>query len=147
MPALPLDLAVDSFCTQRSSLVRGRVQNEAVRGAAWMVRGQILRDRLAVAIHEEQAMAVFVDLHVITGADPGPVPDLFLHTWIETARTEGATESIEISGEPLYYRVWNLTIRVVGSARLLCIDLDEFLNPSNAAGCWPQTHPHHPTWM
>ena len=42
-----------------------------------MIFRQILRDGLALAVYEQQTMAVLVDLHVIAGTDPRTMLDFF----------------------------------------------------------------------
>ena len=48
---------------------------------------------------KQQAVTVFVNLHVIAGADPGAVSNLFARIRIKTARAQGPPKHIEITRE------------------------------------------------
>jgi hypothetical protein len=46
------------------------VFHQAINLPPFMILRQILRNRDAFGIHKQQSMAVFVDLHLVTGTDP-----------------------------------------------------------------------------
>ena len=69
--------------SRSAALLRNRrpllvwVWHQSVRHAADMIFGQVFRDRLPFAVHKQQAVTVFVNLHIIAGTDPGAVLNLF----------------------------------------------------------------------
>jgi hypothetical protein len=63
--------------------------------AANMIFRQVLRDGLAFAVYEQQAMAVLVNLHFIAGTDPRTMLDLFGCVRIETTRAQRPSKHIE----------------------------------------------------
>src|SRR5687767_5629283 len=62
----------------RAALVGVRVADDPVGLAALVILGQVLGDREAFLVHEEQAVAVLVLLHLVAGADPATELGFFL---------------------------------------------------------------------
>src|SRR5215471_8860201 len=96
---------------------------------------QILRNRPAFAVYEQQAMAVLVDLHVIACTDPGAVLGLFGRVRIETAWAERPPKQIEVSSQALYHCISDCGIRMGGGSNFPGVDSDEFFNPLDAIRC------------
>ena len=71
-----LDLAFLGLVAQGATLVRRGIFHQAVDLASFVVFGEMFGDRQTCLIHEQQSMAVFVDLHVVAGADPRAMLDL-----------------------------------------------------------------------
>src|SRR5436190_20476372 len=67
----------------RAALVRVRVLDDAVGLAPLVVLRQMLGDRKAFLVHEQQAVAVLVFLHLVARADPAAELGLFLGVGIE----------------------------------------------------------------
>jgi hypothetical protein len=61
-------------------------------------------------------VAILVDLHVIAGADPGAVLDLFFFAGIEPAGAKRLAQSIHVMGQPQDHGLGDLLIRMGGGA-------------------------------
>jgi hypothetical protein len=93
---------------------------------------QVLGNRESLFVHKEQAVAIFVDLHVIAGADPGAVLNFFFLARVEPARTERFAQGVDIVGQAQYHGLRDLWIRMGRSAGFRTVLLNEFSDPLNA---------------
>ena len=84
---------------ERAASLRCRIGDEAVTLTALMVLGQILGDRHAVLTDEEQAMAIFIDLHFVAGAHPPSQLGFGLLVRVKVARAQGLAQLVDVSGE------------------------------------------------
>lgn len=84
-----------------------------------MVLREILGDGHAIFPHEQQAVAILVNLHLIAGADPTPEFGFCLFIRIEVAGAQGLAEFIHVGGEPLDDRLGDRGIRMKGGPALL----------------------------
>src|SRR5947207_1764695 len=93
------------FCIvpQSAAFIRGWILNQPVSRSPFMIGWQILGNRKSLLVHEEQAVAIFVDLHVIAGADPGAVLDFFFLAGIEPAGTKRLAQGVDVVGQPQYH--------------------------------------------
>jgi len=105
-------LALFRHVPQRAPFLRNRVFDQAVGFAAFMVFGQILRDGKTFRVYEQQAVAIFVDLHVITGADPRAMFDLFLLVRIKAAGTQRFAEGVHVVCQPEHNRLSDFLVRM-----------------------------------
>jgi hypothetical protein len=80
--------------TQCPPLVRGRILDDAVDLATFVVLRKVFCDWQAVIADEQQAVAVLIRLHFITGADPASVFGLLSLIGIEIAWTERFPELV-----------------------------------------------------
>ena len=80
--------------------------------------GQVLGDRQAVGPDEQQAVAVFEPLHVVAGAEPGPMPDLLPLVRVEPAGAERAAQFGPVPGQALEHRLGHLGVGMEGRAGL-----------------------------
>ena len=94
-----------------------------------MIDWQVFCNRLSFVIHEQQAVAVLVNLHIIASAYPGAMLRFSLLVRIETARTQRLAESCKISRQAHHNRFANLPVRVRDGSRLLAISLYKPLDP------------------
>lgn len=104
---------------QRSAFLRGRIGDEAVTLTAFVIVRQILRDGHAVLADKQEAMAVFVDLHLVARTHPAPQLGLSLLVRIKVAWTQGFAQFIDVSRQAEYHRIGDGWIRVHGRAALL----------------------------
>src|SRR5262249_33992907 len=119
-------LAGFRLVAQRPAFVRRRVGYQAVGFAPLVVFGQVLGDGKAFAVHEQQAVAVFVDLHVITGADPSAMLDFFVLVRIKAARAERFAQSFMVAGQAQDNHLGHLMIGVGSGSGLFAVFLHEF---------------------
>src|SRR5262249_14586461 len=80
----------------RASALGIGVPDDAVGRSPLVVLGQVLRDGKALRVHEEQAVAVLVLLHLVAGADPAAELRLFLRIRIEVAGTERPPHLLDV---------------------------------------------------
>jgi len=86
-------------------------------------------DGQTLLINEEQSMAVFVDLHIVTRADPGAVLDLFFFAGVEATGTERAADFIDVLGQTQNYGFCDTFFRVQKRAGFFAVTFDEQAHP------------------
>jgi len=86
-------------------------------------------DGQTVLINEEQSMAVFVDLHVVAGADPSAVLDLFFFAGIEAAGAKRPADFIDVLGEAQNYGFCDSFFRMQKRAGFFAVTFDEQAHP------------------
>src|SRR5438309_5002881 len=87
--------------SHRPALVRGGILHDAVGLAPLVILREVLGDRHAFRVDEEQAVAVLPLLHLLAGADPPPELGLFLGVRIEVAGAERTTNFFDMPGKAL----------------------------------------------
>src|SRR5262249_50444739 len=84
-----------------AALVRHRVPHEAIGLPTLVILGQVLGDRQALLVHEQEAVAVLVLLHLVTRADPAAQLGFFLRIRVEVAGAQGLADLLDVDGEAL----------------------------------------------
>ena len=112
-----------------ATLVGGRVFDFAVDGASFVVFGEIFCDGQTALSYEEQSMAVFVNLHIVAGADPRAVLDLLFLARVEAAGAERPADVIDILGEAKDHGFGDPLFRVRERAGFLAVSFDEQSHP------------------
>ena len=74
-------------------------------------------------------MAILVNLHVVAGADPCTVFNLFIFVWIKPARAQRPTNLVYVLCEAEYHLFSNTFDRRYGGAGFLAIFLDKDAHP------------------
>jgi len=120
-----LSAAFFGLVAEGSSLVRVGILDEAVHLFTLVVFGQVFRNRHTFFVHEQQAVTILVDLHIVAGADPSAVLDLFGLVRVEPARAQRASYFIYILREPKYYGLGHSLHRRRVTTRLLGEVLNE----------------------
>lgn len=131
MPQLSFPFALGRAGAQRASFIGCGVNYDSVRQPARVILRQVFRDWLSFAGHEEQTMAVLVDLHVITSTNPSAVASFLDRVWREAARTKRPPQCVEISRKTIHYGICDFDIRMSGSAGFRGIQSDPFFNPAD----------------
>ncbi len=80
-----------------------------------MIFGQVLGNGQTGAVHKQKAVAVFVNLHVITGADPGAMFDLLGLVRIEAARAERLAQGLMVVRQSKDHRFCHFGSLLLGS--------------------------------
>jgi hypothetical protein len=78
---------------------RRRIGDDAVNLAPFVAFGKVFGDRHPVFSDKEQAVAVFVDLHFVAGADPAPQLGFGLFVLVEIAGAQRLAEFIDMHGQ------------------------------------------------
>lgn len=104
---------------QRAAFGGSGVGDEAVDLTPFVIFRQVLRDRHALLVYEQEAVAVFVDLHFVAGADPAPELRLGLLVLVEVARTERLAELIHMGRQALDHGLRDGRGRMKGRPALL----------------------------
>src|SRR5215217_9371003 len=78
----------------------------------------MLCNREAFGIHKQQTMAVFVNLHLITGTDPAAQLGFRSLVRIKITWTERLPHFFDVSRQPLHYHVRHLVLRMQIGPRL-----------------------------
>src|SRR6266702_994738 len=74
-------------------------------------------------------MAVFVDLHVVAGANPRPVFNLLRWVRVEAAGAERPPKRVEVRCQSEYDGSGDFLVGVGRSPRFLAVDFDELFDP------------------
>ena len=85
----------------------------------------MLCDGQTALSHKEQSMAVLIDLHIIAGANPRAMLDLFFLAWVEAARAERSADVIDILGEAKDHGFGDPLFRVRERAGFLAVSFYE----------------------
>ena len=104
---------------ERPAFFRRRIRDDAVTLTAFMIFRQVLGNRHAVLPDEEQAMAIFIDLHLVAGAHPASQLGFGLLVRIKVARAEGFAQFVHVGGKAQHDRISDGLIRVHGRAAFL----------------------------
>src|SRR5579884_4298642 len=86
---------------KRTTFVRRRIGDQTVDLSAFVVLREILGDRHAVLPHEQEAVAILVDLHLVAGADPSPQLGLRLLVLVKITWAERFSQFIHVRGQAL----------------------------------------------
>lgn len=109
-----------------TALVRMWVLAETVGFAALVVLWQVFGDGKTFLVAEEQSVAVFPALHLLAGADPEFLVDLFLFVLEEHAGAERFTDFIDVLGEADHEEFGDFRLWVEEAAALVREVADEF---------------------
>src|SRR5437879_1610269 len=91
------DLRCTRPVSERAPLLRVGIFYQAIYLPPFMIVWQMFRNREAFGVHKQQTMAVFVDLHLITGTDPAAQLGFCSLVRIKIARTERLTYFFDVS--------------------------------------------------
>ena len=100
------------FVTEGSSLVRGGVGDKPIYLSSLVIFRQVLGNRHPIFSHKKQTVAVFIDLHLVAGADPAAEPGLGLFVRIEVTGTERLAEVVHVRCKAVHDRFSHRPIRV-----------------------------------
>jgi hypothetical protein len=81
---------------------------------------EVLCDGKTILADEQKAVAVFIGLHLVTGADPASFLGFLRLIGIEIARTKGFSELVLMQRQAFDDYLRHLRIRMEGSATLVC---------------------------
>tara|TARA_B100000609_G_scaffold196617_1_gene192320 strand:- start:4065 stop:4553 length:489 start_codon:yes stop_codon:yes gene_type:complete len=115
--------ALFGFVFGFATLIRSGIFDDTVGCETFVTFWEIFGDRHTFFVYEEQAVTIFVDFHVFTGADPGAVFDLFLFVGVEATRAQWATDLIDVGCEAFHDALGDTIYRVKGCTCFLCVFL------------------------
>src|SRR5262245_104997 len=87
-PRSPFFFSLFCHVPEGTSLVRSWIADNSIRFSPVVIHRQVLCHRLSFRSHEQQAVAVLVDLHIVTGAYPGAMFHFGFLVGIEAARAQ-----------------------------------------------------------
>ncbi len=97
-PVRSLLLPFLPFVPQWAAFVWRGVLNQSVYLPPFVSLRQVLGYWQAFLVHEQQAVAIFVNLHVVAGTNPCPVRDFFFFVWIEATGAQRPPQIIDVPG-------------------------------------------------
>src|SRR4029453_10336892 len=95
-----------------ASLLRVRIFHQAINLAPFMIVWQMLCNREAFGVHKQQTMAVFVDLHLVTGTDPATQLGFRSLVRIKITGTERLAHFFDVSRQPLHHHIRHAVVRM-----------------------------------
>ena len=128
-PFSPFFLPLLCFVSHWPSFVRIGVFDQTVCLPAFVVFGKIFSYGESILINKKHSMAILVNLHVVAGADPCTVFNLFIFVWIKSARAQGPTNLVYVLGKAEYHLFSNTFDRRYGGAGFFAIFLYKDAHP------------------
>src|SRR4029453_9622676 len=95
-----------------ASLLRVRIFHQAINLPPFMIVWQMLCNREAFGGHKQQTMAVFVDLHLVTGTDPATQLGFRSLVRIKITGTERLAHFFDVSRQPLHHHIRHAVVRM-----------------------------------
>src|SRR5215472_7362345 len=100
-PLFTLFFARRCLAAQRPAFVWSGVGNQPVGLAPFVILWKVLGNRKPFFVHKQEAVAIFVDLHIVACADPGTVLDLFGFVRIKAARAQRFAQRLIVNRQSL----------------------------------------------
>ena len=125
---MPFNFAFRRFGPQRPALVGRGVFNFTVSHAAFVIRGKVLGDGQSLGRDKQQAMAIFVDVHVIARTDPRAVLDLFSLVRVVAAGTQRPPQRVKVMRKSQLHALGHALVGMRGRAGVLAIVGHQFVN-------------------
>src|SRR5215831_16441517 len=100
------------FVSQSTPLLRVGIFHQAINLPPFMIVWQILCNREAFGIYKQEAMAVFINLHLVAGTDPAAQLGFRGLVRIKITGTERLAYFFDVSSQPLHYHICDAVVRM-----------------------------------